>query len=110
MQSAKQSGRGTLSLLGPPKFFLLNIYFACYLLHDVAPGDDVVRCYTMLHDVAGTPLLPSKIRLTEFFILCLQALPPGQELPQEHILSQNVLSSLGQVAVNFGEFIVICLL
>ena len=60
----------------------------------------------MLHDVART----SKIRLTEFFILCLQALPSGQELPQEQILSQNVLSSLGQVAVNFGEFIVICLL
>ena len=76
---------------------------------------DVARCCTMLHDVVRyctdeRPLLPSKIRLTEFFILCLQALPPGQELPQEQILSQNVLSSLGQVAVNFGEFIVICLL
>ncbi|PFX24563.1 rho GTPase-activating protein 21-A-like isoform X2 [Stylophora pistillata] len=33
----------------------------------------------------------------------VKALPPGQETLQEHILSQNVLSSLGQVAVNFGD-------
>jgi len=33
----------------------------------------------------------------------VKAIPTSQELPHEHILSQNVLSSLGQVAVNFGE-------
>ena len=30
-------------------------------------------------------------------------MPSRQEPPQEHILSQNVLCSLGQVAINFGE-------
>ena len=36
-------------------------------------------------------------------LLSFQAVPSSQESSQEYILSQNVLSSLGQVAINFGK-------